>query len=120
MELRGGTRRPMAFPGLTVFNGVAPVAYTDINLATLVGTRVVLAYLQINNNAGDASALTYSFREDGEARDYYGGAAGEVGGVPDGDSTYLLVITSAWAIVEWRAGLAKQTQVFLKWWVALT
>ena len=101
----------------SVFNGVAPVAWQDLDLSAVVGARKALVLLLFYNNSGDATAQQYKTRPNGAATEYNYGVSCTATSIGDGEACILLCFTDAAGIVEWKAGNAKTTAIYIEVWL---
>ena len=100
------------------FNTVAPIAWTDLDLSAVVGARKALVLLKFYNYSGDASANQYKTRPNGDAGTYNYGVSCTATTIGDGENCFLLCYTDVAGIIEWKAGLAKNTSISVDAWLA--
>lgn len=99
----------MFFDTTQVFAGTAPTgAWTDLDLSAVVGSRQATVLLKIRNQEAAADGWC-AFRKNGDGQDFTPSGTGVIGHVSTvvlktgtSTSSYVLIITDAAGIVEWR------------------
>jgi len=102
------------FDTTEVFNGTAPTSYTDLDLSGTVGSNQAVCLLKVHNNSGDATAMYFSFRKNGDTDIFDRGVSGMLDTISDGRSTYLLIVTDSSGVVEWLANQAKTVVITME------
>ena len=97
-----------------LFNATSPTTFTDLNLSGTVGSNQAVCLIKVNNNSGDATTQTYSFRKDDDTDNFFRGVGASISPVTDGDSAYLLIITDGTGVVEWQSNVAKTTVITME------
>lgn len=102
MTINNPTFVPRIFhPDVRVYNAVAPIAWTDLDLSAVVGARRCTVLLNIINDGGAGASQT-TWRTNGNTRVINDGV-GKGGNLADGEDCSVLVETDAAGIVEWIA-----------------
>lgn len=87
-----------------VFTGNTPIVWTDLDLSATIGAQKTLVLLKVTPAGGFTSIC---FRQNGETDEHYGtGAYGNGTGkiyAESGVSMWVLVLTDAAGIIEWKA-----------------
>ena len=89
-----------------VFDGIPPVAWTDLNLSSVVGANVALVILKVQHGFGTSKAM--AFRKNGDTDEHYSTAAVELGSgaaLVDSSNAYhqiVVVVTDSGGIIEWK------------------
>ena len=110
------------YVGSKVYDGTpTAMAWTNLGLSTYVGARRALVFLRIENNGGvDCS---YRFRPDGSSYQQ-GDSVADYPGLfscrcdTTYESGYAMCYTSTAGIIEWCAGSAVSTEVWVLFYIA--
>lgn len=105
--------------GNQVYNTTAPTSYTDLDLSSYVGSNLALVYLKIKNNGNVVT--DFLFRTNGETLTIgQNDAITSSGGVScasiaanSASISYIMVVTDTSGIVEWKASIAYDTDIWL-------
>ena len=106
---------------ITVYNGPAPVGWTDLDLSAHVGLKRTLVTLAFTEYA-DISNNTIAVRTNGDVREYYhptvmDGVAKGIAIQNEGGYTLLQAITDPAGIIEWRGSVNNNTRCVLISWL---
>lgn len=109
-KLKSGSK--WAEDGTQVFSGVAPMAFTDLDLSAFVGEKSTLVLLKLETTVG--SNENYVCRPKGETEENSDatGCAG-VKYLDTGDAAYMIVSTDSAGIIEWRTMTTASCKIWL-------
>ena len=96
-------RQHIHFPRARIYNAAAPVAYTDLDLSSIVGVRQCLVLLRFVKNVHTAATI-YSVRTNGDAAGPF--AETGAGVCYSGDTSRpntSIAMTDGAGIIEWYA-----------------
>jgi len=111
------------YSGASEFSGNAPTSWTDLNLASTVGTNRAVAILKVKQTG--ALDQTFAFRPNGDTDEYYRALITGEFSTPtnfeldEDQATLVTVITDASGIIEWKAETAVSTTIHVLAWSRL-
>jgi hypothetical protein len=106
------------FPGSVVFNGVAPLAFQDLDLSSTIGGKKTVLCISVEKNASTADT-SWFFRPKGEA--LATGLQNSVYACRGENSltkrVYVLCHTNASGLIEWYGSTNDSVKLTLEWYI---
>lgn len=99
------------FPNTICYDGNLPIAYTDLNLASIVGAHQCLVLIRMYNDGTDTRWC--KFRRNGDAINHTAAGVG-FADVPINNQAYVVVPTDSAGIIEILGEAAEQMKMYVE------